>query len=110
MRFKVYKDQSTKLCDTSSLPDGMTVVLQAQAATPVFIDQERGLLDFVDAGGNPTGGWFLTNAMTPLVLPGFRGQLWARAGQETQIEVNLSRITIGSVPVGFTGNPVRRAR
>ncbi len=110
MRFKVYKDQSTKLCDTSSLPDGQTVLLQAQAATPIFIDQERGLLDFVDAGGNPTGGFFLTNAMAPTVLIGFRGQLWARAAQETSIEVNISRVTIGSIPVGFTGNPVKRAR
>jgi len=108
MRFKVYKDQSVKLCDTSAIPDGMNVVLQAQTATPVFIDPDRGLLDFVDAGGNPTGGFFLTNAMPPLVLPGFRGVLWARAGIETSIEVNLHRNSIGTIPLTFKGNPVRR--
>lgn len=108
MRFKVYKDQSVKLCDTSHVPDGMTVLLQAQEAAQVFVDQERGLLDAVDSGGTPTGGFFLSNAMAPLVLIGFRGELWARAGVETSIEVNLSRNSVGTIPLTWKGNPQRR--
>lgn len=77
------------VCDTLTRTDPAIVVLQATEATPVFLDQDRANLDGnVDASG-PRGGWFLTNTIPPVVMPGAKFKLWARAGADTEIEVQV---------------------
>lgn len=106
MRYVIKATDSNPICDTTNVPDGMTVVLQAMQATPIWINTERGPLDFTDQGGNPTGGFFLTNAMPPMTLIGYRGQLWARAGQQTSLEVQVFRTSVGSIPLNAKATPV----
>jgi hypothetical protein len=110
MRYVIHSTDSVLLCDTTNVPDGMDVLLQAMQATPVWIATERAPLDFTDQTGTPTGGFFLNSSMPPLLLIGYRGQLWGRAGQQTSLEVQVFRASLGSVPLNRRGTPTATGR
>lgn len=110
MRVKIYRGQSTVICDTLSRKDPAIVILQAIEATPVFMDQDRANLDGnLDAGGNPQGGWFLTNASPVAILLGPKFVLWGRAGADTFVEVQVieQRLEVNSVARSSTHQPAK---
>jgi hypothetical protein len=99
--------------DTLNRTDPAVIILQAQEATPVFFSQDRADLDGnVDAGGNPRGGFFLTNASQPLSLVGAKCVLWGRAGADTEVEVQVleQRIEVSAVPRSSAHQPVTKPK
>lgn len=85
MRILVQTDRVIQVLQAKRHPVDLTI--QIFDPVNVFFAATRFELERLDAAGTPIGGFSLNNINTPFTMESLSGDLWARAGIQTEIEV-----------------------